>query len=396
MWILLVALPIVAVAAYEVWSYYSVRESTDDAQIDGHITPISARVGGTVLTVNVDDNQYVEAGAVLVRIDPRDYQAALDRAEADVAAAKATAQSTQTSVPITSTTTASRLSTMEAAVQAAEAALGAAEKEVDSAHARLNSAQADLRESQAKHTKNARDLERMKQLVDKEEISRQQYDAAVAAEEESRASVDSAEARVTQAEKAILVAESHVTQARAGLVQAQAALRSAQTAPLEVAASRAQVGTAQARIQQAGAAAELARLNLDYTTVKAPVSGVVSNKTVQVGQFIQPAQPLLAIVPLEDIWVKANFKETQLNHMRPGQPATISVDAYGGREYRGHVDSIAAATGEKFSLLPPENATGNYVKVVQRIPVKLLFEKGQDPQHLLRPGMSVVVTVITK
>lgn len=395
-WMFLVCLLVLVAAGYGVWRYSAVREATDDAQIDGHIVPISAKVGGNVIAVNVVDNQYIQAGKLLVQIDPRDYQVALDRAKADLAAARASAQAAETGVPITSTTTASRLNTAEAAIQGARAALAAAQTEVEMARAQLSAARARLRETQATHKNASADLVRMQQLIAGGEISRQQYDAAVWAEATAHAAVDSAQAGVAQAEHAVPVAENHVLQARAALAQAQASLQAAQTAPEEIAASRAQVGTAKARVQQAEAAASQAQLNLQYTTVQAPVSGILSNKSVEVGQVVQPGQPLLAIVPLEDIWVTANFKETQLNHMRPGQPATISVDAYGGRTYRGHVDSLAAATGARFSLLPPENATGNYVKVVQRVPVKIVFEKGQDPTHVLRPGMSVDVTVLTR
>lgn len=395
-WIVLVGLLALVAAGYGVWRYAAVREATDDAQIDGHIVPISAKVGGSVIAVNVADNQYIEAGKLLVQIDPRDYQVALDRAKADLAAARASAQAAETGVPITSTTTASRLSTAEAAIQGARAALAAAQTEVEMARAQLSAARARLREMQATHKNASADLVRMQQLIAGGEISRQQYDAAVWAEATAHAAVDSAQAGVAQAEHAVPVAENHVLQARAALAQAQASLQAAQTAPEEIAASRAQVGSAKARVQQAEAAASQAQLNLQYTTLQAPVSGIISNKSVEVGQVVQPGQPLLAIVPLGDIWVTANFKETQLNHMRPGQPASISVDAYGGRTYRGHVDSLAAATGARFSLLPPENATGNYVKVVQRVPVKIVFEKGQDPTHVLRPGMSVDVTVLTR
>ena len=387
---------VLAAAGYFVWQYYSVRESTDDAQVDAHITPISARVGGTVVTVNVAENQYVNADTVLVRLDPRDYEVALQRAQADVAAARSTALAAQTGVPITSIATASRLATAQANVQAARAALAAAQKEVNVAAAQLSSAQARLREAQAKNVWAQGDLGRMKQLIAKDEISRQQYDAALAAADQARAAVDSAQAAVAQAEQGVPVAESHVAQARAALAQAQAGVEAAQTAPQEIAVTRAQFSSAEARVRQFQASLAQAQLNLEYTTVKAPVSGIVSKKSVEPGQIVQPGQPLLAIVPLDDIWVTANFKETQLNRMRPGQPALIAVDAYGGRNYNGRVESIAAATGARFSLLPPENASGNYVKVVQRVPVKILLEKGQYPQHLLRPGMSVNVTVITR
>jgi membrane fusion protein, multidrug efflux system len=387
---------VLLVAGFSVWHYYSTRESTDDAQINGHIVPISARVGGTVIAVEVNDNQDVKAGTVLVKIDPRDYQVAVEKAKADLANSQAAAQAAATGVPISTTTTVSQISTSQAGVEMAKAGVLVAQKQLGAAQAGASAAEARLAEAQANHTKAAQDLARMKQLVAKDEISQQQFDAATAAADATRAAVASARAQKAEAEQAVQVAESRLVQSRADLDKAEAELRSAQTGPKQVAIMRARASSAEARVKEAQAALDQAELNLQYTTVKAPVDGQVSKKTVEVGQVIQDGEPLMALVPLEDIWVTANFKETQLKDMRPGQPVTISVDAYGGREYHGHVQSIAAATGEKFSLLPPENATGNYVKVVQRIPVKILIDKGQDPNHLLRPGMSVTPTVITK
>ncbi len=395
-WILLALVCAVVVAAYFAWRYYSTRETTDDAQIDAHINPISAKVAGTVTAVNVDDNQLAQAGTVLVEIDSRDYRVGLDRARADLEVQRASARAAETAVPITSTTTASQLSRAEADVQAAGAGLAAAQKEVEAARAQLRSTQARWREAEARSTLAQQDLARMKQLVARDEISRQQYDSAVAAADAARAAVDSAQAVVAQAEQGVPVAESHVAQARAVVARMEADVAAARTGPQRVAVSQAESGSAQARIRQAEASLAQAELNLQYTRITAPVSGVVSKKTVEVGQVIQPGQPLMAIVPLEHIWVTANFKETQLHHMRPGQPAIISVDAYGGSQFQGRVDSIAAATGAKFSVLPPENATGNFVKVVQRVPVKIVLEHGQDLRQLFRPGMSVVATVITK
>jgi membrane fusion protein, multidrug efflux system len=394
---LLLGIALAAVlAALGVWRTFAVRESTDDAEIDGHIVPISARVGGTVVTVNVNDNQFVEAGAVLAQVDPKDYQTALDKAKADLAEAEAQVMAAQAELPITSTTTGSQLSSAQADVESAQAGLAAAQKEVDAAKARLRATQARLDEARANETKANNDLERMKQLIAKDEISQQQFDAAVAAANGATAAVASAQATVAEAEEGVKVAEVRLIQAHAGLSQAQAAARSAGTAPQKVREARARLASALARKAQRKAVLDQAELNLQYTTVRAPVSGVVSKKTVQVGQNVEAGQPLLAIVPLEDVWVTANFKETQMKNMRPGQRALISVDALGGQKFRGHVDSIAAATGEKFSVLPPENATGNYVKVVQRVPVKIVFEPGQDPQHLLRPGMSAEPTVLTR
>ncbi len=395
-WILPVVLIALAAGGYWAWSYYSPRESTDDAQIDGHIDPISARVGGTVIEVNVDDNQVVKAGTVLVRIDPKDYQVALDRVLADVAAAGATATAAEKGVPIMETMTASRVDTADAGVQAATAGVEAARKEVAAARAALVSAQARQRESEARSQLAQQNLARMKQLVARDEISQQQYDVAVSDAKAAAAAVDSARAAVAQAEQAVPVAESHVAQAEASLAQARASVEAAQVRPQQIATSRAEAGSAAAKLKLNQTAVEQARLNLGYTVVRAPVDGVVSRKSVELGQVIQAGQPLLALVEIENVWVTANYKETQLRNMRVGQPAIIDVDAYGGREYRGHVDSIAAATGARFSLLPPENATGNYVKVVQRLPVKIVLENGQDPQRLLRPGMSVGATVIVK
>jgi membrane fusion protein (multidrug efflux system) len=292
-------------------------------------------------------------------------------------------------------TTASHVSTANAQVESARAGIAASEKEVSAANAQLDAAQARLRAAEARNVLAEKNLERMKMLVEKDEVSRQQYDAAVSEARSTAAGVDAAKAAVANAEQGVQVAQSHVAQAKAALGQAQAAVQAAGTAPQQVAVSRAQSGSAEARAALAKTALAQAQLNLQYTTVKAPIDGIVGNRNVQPGEVIQRGQPLMSLIPIEDIWVTANFKETQLNHMRPGQAAIISVDAYGGREYHGHVESIAPATAARFSLLPPENATGNYVKVVQRVPVRIRIDKGQDPEHLLRPGMSVVATVIT-
>ena len=315
----------------------------------------------------MQDNQYVAAGTVLVEIDTSDYDVALARARAELAAATAAAQGARTNVPITSTTTTGEVAT--------------AQSDIATADARVRAAQAHAKETEATAAKAAEDVERLKGLVAKDEVSRQEYDAAVTAAATGRAAHDQALAQAREAE--------------AGVSGARAKLSQARTGPEQVVMSRARASAAEAQVRQAEAAVERARLDLEHATVKAAVRGVVSKRTVEVGQVVQAGQPLLAVVPLDDIWVTANFKENELREIRPGQPATIHVDAY-GRDYRGRVDSIAAATGARFSLLPPENATGNFVKVVQRVPVKIVFESGQDPEHLLRPGMSVVPTVRTK
>ena len=388
---------LLAIAGVVVWYVVTAgRESTDDAQMDGHVTQIAARVGGTVKQVGVDDNQLVEASTVLVAIDPRDYQVAVDKARAELADAEASAVAAQTTVPITATTATSNVTTARGGVAQAQGAVAGAERELEAARARLVTAQARLRETEANATKAARDVERLRGLVAKDEVSQQQFEAAGASAEAQKAAADSARSQVAEAQAGIRVAESKLTQARAGEQQAHGELSAAQTGPSQVAATKARASSAEARVQQARATLAQAELNLEYTTVKAPARGVVSKKSINVGQVVQPGQPLLAIVQIDEVWVTANFKETQLKNMRPGQRATISVDAYGGRELTGKVESIAGATGSRFSLLPPENATGNYVKVVQRIPVKIVLEPGQDPEHRLRPGMSVVPTVYTK
>jgi membrane fusion protein (multidrug efflux system) len=395
-WLLIPAGLILIAAGYAGWQYLSHWESTDDAQIDGHIHPVNAKVGGTVLSVNVLENQKVEAGTILAQLDSRDYEVAVARAEADLAQAQAGVIAARAGVPVASSTAGAQITSSEAITEQAKAGVDFRAKELAAAEARLESAQARVREAKANATKAERDVERLKRLIEKDEISQQQYDAAVGAAEASRASVESAEAEVVQYQQEMAAARAQASQSQAELHKAQAEAEAAKTAPEQVTITRAQAQSAEARVQLAKAALDQARLNLEYTTIKAPLSGIVSKKTVESGQVVQPGQPLMAIVTQEDIWITANFKETQLANMRPGQQGTISVDAYGGRIYKIRVDSIASATGAKFSLLPPENATGNYVKVVQRIPVKLVFGPGEDSEHLLRPGMSVVAKVTVK
>ena len=372
------------------------RESTDDAQVDARVTQMAARVGGTVLRVGVKDNERVDAGAVLVEIDPRDYTVALDRARAELADAEASAAGALSSVPMISTTASSGVTTAEGSVEQAHGAADAAAKEVEAARARLTTAQARQREAEANAANASRDVERLRGLHAKDQVSTQRFEGAVAAADAQKAGVDSARSQVVEADAGIRVAESRLAQARAVEQQASAGLRSAQTVPEQMAAIKARAASAQARVESAKAALAQAELNVQYTTIKAPAKGVVAKKGINVGQVVQPGQPLLALVEVDDVWVTANFKETQLTSIRPGQRATVKVDAYGGAAFEGHVDSIAAATGARFSLLPPENATGNFVKVVQRVPVKIVLDGRQDADHVLRPGMSVVPTIYTR
>ena len=365
---------VLLVAGFFLWRYLGSYESTDDAQIDGHLNAISARVSGHVSKLLVNDNQFVEAGTPLVEIDPRDYEIAVASARAAYQDALATAESTQVNVPITTVNTGSQLSSAQAQLEEMRAGVSVSRQQ-------LEAARAQLEQSIANDIKAQNDVGRYKQLVDKQEISHQQYDQAVAAAKSNAAGVAAARATVAAAEQ-------QVVQAQAKREQMDANLRAAETAPQQNAQMRARAQAAQAQAQQKKAELDQALLNLQYTRLVAPVNGIVSNRTVEVGQNVQVGQELMKIINLDDIWVTANFKESQLRLMRPGQRATISVDAY-GKKYNGHVESVAGASGALFSLLPPENATGNYVKVVQRIPVKITFDPGETKEHILRPGMSV-------
>jgi membrane fusion protein, multidrug efflux system len=359
------------------WRYLSSYESTDDAQVDVHLSPVSARISGYVIKVNVGDNQWVQKGDVLVEIDPKDYEVAVEQAQANLANAEATAESLNITVPITSISTSSQLSFSASDVQNANAGIMAADAQLIAAHAQLQQAEANDVKAQD-------DLVRYKALVDKREVSDQIYDQALAAAKASTASVAAARANEASAQQS-------VKQAHDRLAQSEANQRSAETAPQQVSSSQARARAAVADVQQKRALLEQAQLNLSYTKIVAPVTGEV-NKTVVVGLNVQPGQQLLTVVPLDEIWITANFKETQLKHMQVGQKADINVDS-NGRTYKGHVDSIAGATGPLFSLLPPENATGNYVKIVQRIPVKIVVEPGENRDRQLRPGMNVVPDV---
>jgi len=371
---LIIGVVVLLVAGFFLLRYFNSYESTDDSQIDGHLNPVSARVSGHVEKLLVDDNQYVKAGTPLVQIDPRDYQVLVARAKADYDNAVAAAKAAGVNVPITSTSTSSQLTGASAEVEAAQAVLLASRQQSDAANAQL--AQAD-----ANNVKAQNDLARYKQLVSKQEISQQQFDQATAAAQASSAGVDAARAGLSAAQQQIRAAQSR-------LVQAQANARAARTGPQQVSAMRSRAQSAEALVEQKKAELDAAQLNLQYTLVVAPVDGVVTNRTVEAGQNVQPGQELMRIINLDDIWVTANFKETQLRKMHAGQAVTISVDTT-GKDYKGHVQSISGASGAITSLLPPENATGNFVKVVQRIPVKITFDTGETKEHVLRPGMSV-------
>jgi membrane fusion protein, multidrug efflux system len=372
---------ILAATAAMAYHFYAGWESTDDAQIDGYINPISSRVAGYITNVFVDDNQYVKAGTLLAQIDPKDYQVALDSARATLANDRATAAASEVNVPVTSVNASSQLASAQADVMNARAGISGSEKQ-------LAAGQAAVLQAQANQAKAQDDVKRFKQLVDKQEIPEQRYVQAVQTAAGADAAVDAALANF-QASQDV------VRQAHARLDQALASLESARTGPQQIRIQQSRAVVAAAVAEKSRSAVEQAELNLNYTRILAPVDGLVAKRSAQAGQYVQPGQQLMAIVPLDDLWVTANFKETQLKNIRPGEPAEIYADAY-GRNYKGHVESIAGGTGAVFSLLPPENATGNYVKVVQRIPIRLRIDPGQDPNHLLRPGMSVEPKVRVK
>ena len=377
---LLALVPTAIVAGLCWWIYAQQFESTDDAQIDGHLDAISARISGTVIFINpkVENNQYVEAGALLLELDPNDYQAALDQAKGELATREAEARSARVNVPITETSAFSRLRVAEAATDEAIAA-------VDTEAANLAAAKHKVQQDEAIYARAERDRVRYQALVEKHEVSGSEYDARETEATSGAQALEADRAAVNASEKRIGAAQNLVA-------QRQAQVRDAQTAPQQVIDAQAKSQSKNGGVDRARADVHTAELNLGYTKIYAPVSGVIGRKTVELGHRIQPGQMLLAIVPVDDIWVTANFKETQLKHMKPGERVTTYVDSF-DRDYQGTVESLPGAAGPVFSLFPPENATGNYVKVVQRFPVRIRFNKDQDPQHMLRPGMSVEPTV---
>lgn len=394
--VVLAVLVVGLIAAIPIWAYYSVRESTDDAQVDGHLVPISPRVSGTILSVLVNDNQPVKAGQELVRLDPADYQVALAQAEANLANVQATTAESEVNIPVTNINTRSQVSTSSTQVDEARAGVASAQQAVGVSRARISSANSALAQAQANYTKAQNDLKRYRDLVQKDEISKQDYDSAVAAAAANSAQVDSAKSAINEAKHTLDQSTAQLGQAKARLANAVVQQRqSQQIRPKQVAVSQARYKSAQAQVKQRQADLDQAKLNVGYTILRAPVDGVVSRKSAEPGMQVAPGQQIMVLVPLDDVWVTANFKETQLRKMRVGQKVEIEVDTYGSsQKYRGHIDSIAAASGAKFSLLPPENATGNFVKVVQRVPVKLVLDPGEDRNHRLLPGMSVAPTVL--
>ncbi len=376
--------------------HYRDRQSTDDAQVDGHIATIAPKISGNVAEVLVTDNQEVKAGQPLVKIDPRDYLARVDQAQAALEVAQSQARAAEAGVPLTAETTLSVTAGAQAQLANAEAEYERARIAFDQAGtAGLAYARDNVEKERATYDRAEADLERMKPLVAKAEISQLQFDSYVATARVAENELKADQEKLAQAQReteirkaAMLAAEAHVGQARAELEQSRAQTK-------QVTIRAAEASSAQAAVAQARANLEVARLQASYTTITAPVDGVVTRKSVEVGQIVQPGQGLLVLVPLQDVWVTANFKETQLAKVRPGQEALVNVDMY-GKTFPGHVDSLAGSTGARLSLLPPENATGNFVKVVERIPVKIVLDPISPEQGILRPGMNVAATIITR
>lgn len=377
---LLVLVVLLIVGAAILWWYLATFESTEDAQIDGHISPVSTRVAGTVTGVFVENNQRVQAGQLLVQLDPRDYQVALDRAEAELARAQAQLAATHPSVPITSTTTQTTVATTTQEVSDAEAALAAAERDVQAAQARVQAARATEERARA-------DLDRTRYLFLEKATPVERLDAAEAVYKAAHADVASQRALARAAAKAVEQQQARLRQAWSRQGEAQ------KNAPRQVSVQKSQIDAQQAAVRAAQAEVERAQLELAYTRITAPIAGVIGMRSAEPGQRVQPGEQLVAVVDLDHVWVTANFKETQIKGMRVGQPVHIEVDALGGEALRGQVESFPGATGARYSLLPPENATGNWVKVVQRLPVRIALSPGQDPRHRLRLGMSVEARV---
>jgi membrane fusion protein (multidrug efflux system) len=380
--ILFFVIAVLVVGALLYYWHSTFYEDTDDAQINGHIIQISARIQGHIINVPVKENQEVSAGTLIAEIDPHDYEVLVAQDEANLEAAEASYEAAKVNVPVTDIQSSSSLSSASAQVQGANA-------QVQRAVRMLEQAQAEVAQTEANNTKSQLDLKRYTPLVEKDVISKQQYDQAVAAALANQAALTSAKANAIAAQEQIAVAKQD-------LVASQAAQRNARSAPQLVAVQRAKADQAAAQVEQARAQLNQAKLNLSYTRIVAPVDGIITTKNVEVGQNVSPGQNLVTLVSLQDLWVTANFKETQLHLMRPGQRVKVHVDM-NGRDYDGVVTQVGGATGSMLSLFPPENATGNYVKVVQRVPVRIDFTKPEENKdHFLRPGLSVEPTVRVK
>jgi membrane fusion protein (multidrug efflux system) len=378
--VLIGAVLVLLVVTASAWSFLASYESTDDAQVDGHLHPVSARINGTIIRVNpdVEDSHYVQAGTVLAEIDPADFEAERDRAQAEYDRLKASSLAAEEDIAVISSGSHGRL-------EGAAGAVSEAEDSIASERAALQSAEARLAQAQANFVRAEADRQRYEQLLAKHEISQSEYDRIATEAATDREMVTAGRADITASQKRIAQGQSRVTQRKADLLAAG-------SAPQQIASSRAKAAAAVSDASRAKAQLTTAQLNLAYAKIIAPVSGIIGRKTVEAGQRVQPGQQLLTIIPVDDLWITANFKETQLRKMEPGQLVLVHADA-SGLDYRGHIDSLGGATGSRFSLLPPENASGNYVKVVQRVPIRIVLEAGENADHRLRPGMSAEAKV---
>ena len=409
----LAALVALGILGWGGWAWYksSTEVATDDAYVEGTISPVSAKVAGHIVELKVTDNQAVRVNEVLLRVDPRDYEAKRDQARAAVAVAEANVRAARAELPLTRETTRSQVDEVRAALEGTRVGVKSSESAVDEARARLESkraaaaaSRADVAAAESNQRKARRDLDRMQQLMKNDYVSRREYDDAIAALENADAALEAARRRLGAIEKEVQQTEAEVAsrvhgteQARQRVAEVRGTLSRAESQTQTVSVKQAELARAEALLKSSQADLAVAELNLEHTVVRAPIDGTVSKRSVEIGQIVQPGQPLLALVPLRDVWVVANFKETQLTKIRPGQKAEVRVDTFPGTVFNGVVDSISAGTGSRFSLLPPENATGNWVKVVQRVPVKILLDgKSAANTAALRAGMSAYVTVRTR
>ena len=393
----------IAVAAATLYYLHSRGyESTDNAFIEGSVMEVSPRVAGQVLRVHVEDNQHVNKGDLIAEIDASDYQASAAEAHARLGDTSARADGAQSNLLLTSTVAGAQLvqaGAAAAAVQEQVQILNARATQdaaaIRAAEAALGQAEAQLSAAQAEATRASDDAVRYRALHAKDEVSSQQLDraesqarSATATQEAARQNAEGAKARLAQAGAALTSTQAALRQAENQVVQAQGRVSEAKSAPQQVQVRHADVAALRAQVEQQRAAVQEAELALSYTKIYAPDSGYITRKSVEPGNFVQPGQPLAALVS-DRLWVVANFKETQLAHMRPGQPVTLEMDAYPQLRLRGHVESLQSGTGARFSLLPAENATGNYVKVVQRVPVKIVLDEAPPAGYRIGPGMSV-------
>lgn len=391
-----------------VWWESRKRVATDDAYVEGNIVVISAKVAGHVAELLVDDNRAVKTGDLLLRIDPRDYAARRDQARAAVAVAAASQEATRSETQLTRETTAAQVEEARATLESARVAEQAAQSAVvetratlEAKHAATAAMTAEVSGAQSTQRQTAREKERMRRLLESGFVAQRDFDQAEMTAGTAAATLEATQRRLNQAEKEAQQAEAALTsrilaanQAKQRINEARAALGRVESQRRQVIVKEAEIQRAIAALSQAQADLAFAELQLAHAEVRAPGDGVVSKKSVEVGQVVQMGQPLLALVPLRDVWVVANFKETQLSRVRPGMPATVEVDTFPGEVFHGTVDSLSAGTGARFSLLPPENATGNWVKVVQRVPVKIRLDPRElGNPHTLRAGMSAYVVI---